>query len=158
MQHTLQSPQPSARQGTFTFPIISRNKTPGLWKWIFFIYLSEDCWPHPQCTLSERRAASPLYLPFVRSGSLLKRSPSPNLSRAKRRVRTCIREFYTYLFNISCPRLNLSWDVTKFKFKLDHKQIDSSNQVKTCSNLIKFNYFQTKLESRFIDLKQLFWI
>ncbi|XP_044486107.1 protein ABIL3-like [Mangifera indica] len=61
VQHTLQSPQPSARQGTFTFPIISRNKTP------------------------ERRAASPLYLPFVRSGSLLKRSPSPNLSRAKRR-------------------------------------------------------------------------
>ncbi|KAJ0047686.1 hypothetical protein Pint_14886 [Pistacia integerrima] len=61
VQYTLQSPQPSPRRGTFSFTRISRSKTP------------------------ERRAASPLHFPFARSGSLLKRSPSPSHSHAKRR-------------------------------------------------------------------------
>ncbi|KAK4842963.1 hypothetical protein QYF36_002141 [Acer negundo] len=60
LHSTLQYPLPSERQGTFSFTRISDNKKP-----------------------PERRAASPSH--FIRAGSLLKRSPSPSHSNAKRR-------------------------------------------------------------------------
>ncbi|XP_044477353.1 protein ABIL3-like [Mangifera indica] len=63
VQYTLQSPQPSSRQGMSFFTRISGNKTP------------------------ERRAGadSPLRFSFVPSGSPLRRSSSPSHSNAKRR-------------------------------------------------------------------------
>ncbi|KAK3228103.1 hypothetical protein Dsin_007965 [Dipteronia sinensis] len=112
LHSTLQSPPPSGRQGTFSFTRISDNKKP------------------------ERRAASPSQ--FIRAGSLLKRSPSPSHSNAKRRYPSEPRRSVSLSSHTERNRSNKDFGQYSSKSKRLFKALLSMRKTRKEGTLYKF--------------------
>ncbi|TXG50712.1 hypothetical protein EZV62_023236 [Acer yangbiense] len=112
LHSTLQSPLPSGRQGTFSFTRISNNKKP------------------------ERRATSPSH--FIRAGSLLKRSPSPSHSNAKRRYPSEPRRSVSLASHTEQNRSNKDFEQYSSKSKRLFKALLSMRKTRKEGTLNKF--------------------
>ncbi|KAK1564563.1 hypothetical protein Q3G72_005823 [Acer saccharum] len=112
LHSTLQSPQPSGRQGTFSFTRISDNKK------------------------LERRATSPSH--FIRAGSLLKRSPSPSHSNAKQRYPSEPRRSVSMSPHTEKNRSNKDFEQYSSKSKRLFKALLSMRKTRKEGTLNKF--------------------